>query len=385
MPDDATSSDPVRVASAEVADPRSAMTPRFNFFFRWFAKRYFRHFDLDDPTVQRLRELESRGSVFYVMRYASRLDYFLFNTLFARESVRLSAFANGLSFYYYQPLLAAIRVWFQRRRMSRKARREFDVEHARQKVREVALAGESAFLFLRTARRSRRIRGRRAAVEQGRRELDLLGEIVDSVWTENRPVHLVPLALFWRKGPRAERRFLNLAYGAPTRPSDFAKVSSFLVTYRGPLDQGGGSDRSGCVRRRSSPGGKARHRTQGAAFDPALPLPGGAERRGADPALPPQGPGDGAGRSPGAGGHRGALASAQVEPRGGARRSREDLPRDLGQHELHLPGDAERRRSPSSSRGCSSPSRPPDWRRWRTTRSGIRWCWCRVTAPTSTS
>ena len=245
MPDDATSSDPVRVASAEVADPCSAMTPRFNLFFRWFAKRYFRHFDLDDPTVQRLRELESRGSVFYVMRYASRLDYFLFNTLFAREGLRLSAFANGLSFYYYQPLLAALRVWIQRRRMSRKARREFDLERARRKVREVALAGESAFLFLRTARRSSLFRGRKAAVEQGRRELDLLGEIVDSVWSENQPVHLVPLVLFWRKGPRAERRFLNLAYGAPTRPSDFAKVSSFLVTYRGlstkvgdPIDLG---------------------------------------------------------------------------------------------------------------------------------------------------
>jgi glycerol-3-phosphate O-acyltransferase len=233
MPDDAASSDPVRVASAEVADPRSAMTPRFNFFFRWFAKRYFRHFDLDDPTVQRLRELESRGSVFYVMRYASRLDYFLFNTLFAREGLRLSAFANGLSFYYYQPLIAAVRVWFQRRRMSRKARREFDRERARRKVREVARAGESAFLFFRTARLSSRLRSRRAAVEEGRRELDLLGEIVDSVWSGNEPVQLVPLALFWRKGPRAERRFLNLAYGGPTRPSDFAKVSSFLVTYRG--------------------------------------------------------------------------------------------------------------------------------------------------------
>jgi glycerol-3-phosphate O-acyltransferase len=233
MPDQATSPDSVRVAGAEVADLRSAMTPRFNLFFRWFARRYFRHFDLDDATVERLRELESRGSVFYVMRYASRLDYFLFNTLFARESIRLSAFANGLSFYYYQPLLAAIRVWIQRRRMSRKARREFDLEHARRKVREVVMSGESAFLFLRTARRARRPRGRRAAVEQGRRELDLLREIVDSVWTGSQPVHLVPLALFWRKGPRAERRFLNLAYGAPTRPTDFAKVSSFLVTYRG--------------------------------------------------------------------------------------------------------------------------------------------------------
>ncbi len=246
MPGDATSSDPVRVASARVADPRSAMTPRFNLFFRWFAKRYFRHFDLDDRTAQRIRELEARGSVFYVMRYASRLDYFLFNTLFTRESLRLSAFANGLSVYYYQPLLAAIRVWIRRWRMSRKARREFDLERARRKVREVALAGESAFHFLRTARRRGRFHGRKAAVEQGRRELDLLGEIVESVWTEDKPVHLVPLVLFWRKGPRAESRFLNLAYGAPTRPSDFAKVTSFLVTYRGlsikvgdPIDLGG--------------------------------------------------------------------------------------------------------------------------------------------------
>jgi glycerol-3-phosphate O-acyltransferase len=233
MPDDSTSTVPIRLANPEVADSRSAMTPRFNLFFRWFARRYFRHFDLDDQTVKRLRDLESRGSVFYVMRYASRLDYFLFNTLFAREGLRLSGFANGLSFYYYQPLLAALRVWGRRRRLSRKARSERDLERAKRKVRDIALAGESAFLFLRTARLARRLRGREAAIEQGRRELDLIGEIVDSVWTEHKPVYLVPLALFWRKGPRAERRFLNLSYGTPTRPSDFAKVSSFLVTYRG--------------------------------------------------------------------------------------------------------------------------------------------------------
>src|SRR5688572_33427077 len=64
------------------ADPLSAMTPRFNLFFRWFARRFFRDFDLEDETVARLRELEQRGAVVYVMRYSSRLDYFLFNTLF---------------------------------------------------------------------------------------------------------------------------------------------------------------------------------------------------------------------------------------------------------------------------------------------------------------
>jgi len=44
---------PHRVATriSSLADPFSAMTPRFNLFFRWFEKRFFGHFDLDDDTV----------------------------------------------------------------------------------------------------------------------------------------------------------------------------------------------------------------------------------------------------------------------------------------------------------------------------------------------
>jgi glycerol-3-phosphate O-acyltransferase len=67
----------------------------------------------------------------------------------------------------------------------------------------------------------------------GKSERDLLSEVVRSAQTSEGDVHVVPLALFWRKGPRARRRFLNLSYGAPTRPSDLAKVTSFLTTYRG--------------------------------------------------------------------------------------------------------------------------------------------------------
>lgn len=211
------------------ADPLSAMAPRFNFFFRWFAQRFFRHFDLDDETVALLRELEQKGSVVYVMRYASRLDYFLFNALFVRERLRLSGAANGLHFYYYGPLLDAARTfgaWLGGRLPSGRA-------SERAHARELARAGRSQFLFLRTARLGLFLGGRKAAVEAGRQELDCLDEVVRAAWSGARPIHLVPLALFWRKGPRAERRFLNLAYGAQTRPSDVAKVVSFLTTYRG--------------------------------------------------------------------------------------------------------------------------------------------------------
>ena len=222
----------VRLPDPAVADATSAMVPRYNVFFRWFARRFFPHFDLEDATVARLRELEARGCVVYVMRYASRLDYFLFNTLFVREGLRLSAFANGLSFYYYAPLLHGIGSWLRRRRLLGAARREADHQRALAKASEVVKAGQSMFLFLRTARLRDVLRGREAAVEEGRREAELLGEVVHRARADGKPVALVPLALFWRKGPRGQGRFLNLNYGGPTRPTDLAKVTSFLITYR---------------------------------------------------------------------------------------------------------------------------------------------------------
>ncbi len=213
-------------------DPLSAMTPRFNFFFRWFANYFFRDIQLDDATVQRLRDLESQGSVIYVMRYASRLDYFLFNTLFVRHGLRLSNFANGFHFDYYQPLWTVLRQrlgsWRWLRRGAGRALRP----EQRETVRALVADGESLFLFLRTERLRSWLRGRRHVAQAERSDRDLLREAVGEVWPGGRPLHLVPLALFWRKGPRNERRFLNLAYGAPTRPSDLAKVTSFLLNYR---------------------------------------------------------------------------------------------------------------------------------------------------------
>ncbi len=230
--------DPVPIAAAPLPvgaeaafDPTSAMTPRFNLFFRWFARRYFRHLELDPAVVARLRALEARGSVVYVMRYASRLDYFLFNALFARQGLRLSAAANGISFWYYRPLAAGLRAWWGARR-ARRAGSGADSEVLdRHHARALVESGRSLFLFLRTERLRSFLLGRAAAVEQVRRQRDLLSEVVEAA-EDGRPVYLVPIALFWRKGPRTARRVLNLAYGAPTRPTDLAKVSGFLIAYR---------------------------------------------------------------------------------------------------------------------------------------------------------
>jgi len=211
------------------ADPESAMTPRFNFFFRWFARRFFRHFDIDDDAVTRLRALERRGAVVYVMRYSSRLDYLLFNTLFLREGLRLSSFANGIRFSIYRPIFQGIRQALFRKR----ARSQAVVhEEQRQCVRRLANDGASFFIFLRTQRLRTFWRGL-WRMRHRQDELDLLHEVVRETWNGDREVFVVPLSIFWRKGPRrSPTRFLNLDYGSLSRPSDLAKVGSFLLTYR---------------------------------------------------------------------------------------------------------------------------------------------------------
>jgi glycerol-3-phosphate O-acyltransferase len=217
---------PERIASRA---QRSAMTEHFNFIFRFLANRFFKHFSLDEKVVERLKTLERRGSVVYVMRYSSRLDYFLFNTLFLRHGLQLSGFANAIHFYYYRPLYQLLRIML---RLKRARPREVEHSEDREIVREHVLAGDSLFVFLRTQRLRTFLRRRKSGKRSD--ELDLLGEVVRTVveLDPTKEVFVVPLAIFWRKGPRTQNRFLNVDYGSLTRPSDFAKVARFLSTYR---------------------------------------------------------------------------------------------------------------------------------------------------------
>jgi len=218
-------------ASQPLHDPYTCMTPRFGFLAHAFARRFFGDFAFDRGDLEQLKKLEERGAVVYVMRYGSRLDYFLFNWLFLAAGVRLSGFANGISYTLYRPVhkalgLGARRLWLRLRR-GRAGVRERNLQLTRQMLQE----GGSLFLFLRTSRLRARILRRKRAVAEAQKELDSLKEAVGVAFDAPVAVSLVPLALFWRKGTRTRRRFLNVFYGAPERPSSTSKVLSFLWNY----------------------------------------------------------------------------------------------------------------------------------------------------------
>ena len=151
------------------------MTPRFGWLANLFARRFFAGFRFPSADAERLRELGERGSVVYVMRYSSRLDYFLFNWLFIAAGLELSAFANGIRFFYYRPLSEAVPLLFQgireRMRLGRRGRRNTELVALRRLVRD----GGKAFLFLRSDKMGSRLdpkpeRDRIAEIARAERE-----------------------------------------------------------------------------------------------------------------------------------------------------------------------------------------------------------------------
>ena len=197
-------------------------------------------------------------------------------------------------------------------------------------------------MFLRTERLRSWLRGRRHVVTAERSDLDVLAEAVGAAWDGATPVAVVPIALFWRPGPRSERRFLNLAYGASDAAERHREGRLVPRQLSQPRGEGRGSDRPHGLRAAAARRGPGRRGPQGAPLDPRLPLPRGEGGRGTDAAAAPPDPGVDPRDAAGARRDRGARARARPLAGGGPRRSREDVPRDRGEHEFDPARDPER-------------------------------------------
>jgi len=87
----------------------SAMTEVFGWLPRYVADRLTSHVHLDERAVAQVRALGEGGTIVYVLRNRSLLDYLLINWLFVREGLPLARFANGVSTGWFLPLIAALR------------------------------------------------------------------------------------------------------------------------------------------------------------------------------------------------------------------------------------------------------------------------------------
>ena len=128
---------------------RSTMLERFGLVVRLLVRMAFPSVRVRPEVAQRVRQLAAQGTVVYVLRYRSFVDYLLVNVVLLREGLPLARFAPGLSTVSWRPLGEAVQWAFGRVRRWLGSDPEV--------CGRLVASGESVLLFL----RSHAVAGRR--------------------------------------------------------------------------------------------------------------------------------------------------------------------------------------------------------------------------------
>jgi glycerol-3-phosphate O-acyltransferase len=204
--------------TAPVPEQASAMLVRFGMLARLLIRLLFRHVTVRPEAVEHLRQLAREGTLIYVMRYRSTLDYLMVNAVLLREGLPLARFAPSVSSVRFRPIGEMLRWLFRRRRQVRTS------SHAA--CTALVAAGASVLLFM----RSQAVAGRRRrALAAARLGPQYLRDVVRATHGGSRPVFLVPLAVFRGKGfRRKESRLATLLYSVQEAPGEAKRLFTYL-------------------------------------------------------------------------------------------------------------------------------------------------------------
>jgi len=215
------------VAEDEISpEHSSAMRGVFNSIADFVADRVFGGVVIHESSVRKIRDLAKRGTVVYVLRHRSLIDYFLVNYVLRREGLPLPVFANGVTTTVFAPfavILRRLRAALGRVLNLRREQLEgLGHDYCAAAVKE----NKPVLIFM---------RGRRARVSfsWGRRGptgsrvgTDYLREVVHGLGSTERFV--VPLALF--RGHSFRKRETGLSaviYSVEDAPSDTRKLFAY--------------------------------------------------------------------------------------------------------------------------------------------------------------
>jgi glycerol-3-phosphate O-acyltransferase len=209
---------PPEALPPSIPEQRSAMLDRFGFVAGFLARILFRAVRVRPEAVEHIRQLARQGTVIYVMRYRSTLDYLLVNTVLLREGLPLARFAPGVTTTWFRPVADWLRGFLRNRHVPRLT------SHGA--CSGLVTRGEPVLLFL----RSRAVAGRRRrALAAARLGPQFLRDVTRAAQASGRPVFLVPVAIFRGKGfRRKESRLSALLYSVQEAPGEAKRFFTYL-------------------------------------------------------------------------------------------------------------------------------------------------------------
>lgn len=198
----------------------------------WIYQRFFKHIEVDQAWAGRVREADARGTVVYVLRNLSFVDFLALDYLTKNLRLPQVRFANDLGLWVFEPLG---RGWLSALRPRRESD---DVRRLRQAIDD----GCSAALFLKRPPTLldpppiARQRGGavRALPSRGKTEGDaFLRGVLEAQRARTMPILLVPQVFVWTRSPDAQKHnTVDALFGPREWPGNIRTVVQFLANWR---------------------------------------------------------------------------------------------------------------------------------------------------------
>lgn len=198
----------------------------------WVYQRFFEHIEVDQAWAGRVREADARGTVVYVLRNLSFVDFLALDYLTKSLSLPQVRFANDLGLWVLEPMG---RGWLSALR----PRREADEVR---RLRQAIDGGHSAALFLKRppalldpAPIARQRGGvARALPTRGKTEGDaFLRGVLEAQRARTTPILLVPQVFVWTRSPDEQKHnAIDALFGPREWPGKIRTVVQFLANWR---------------------------------------------------------------------------------------------------------------------------------------------------------
>ena len=201
--------------------PRALVSYEPNPLLGWAYHRFFEHIEVDETWTGSVRRAEARGTVVYVLRNLSPVDFFALDYLTKRHKLPQVHFANDLGLWVLEPMG---RGWLHA--LARDESTDAD------DLKLAVSSGASAALFL------KRPPTLLEPGTRGRIEGDLFLRTILEVQRQNtakgaRPILLVPQVFVWSKhGDAAKHNAFDAVLGPREWPGKIRAVGQFLANYR---------------------------------------------------------------------------------------------------------------------------------------------------------
>ncbi len=186
----------------------------------WLYHRFFEHIVVDEAWAEAVRDADRRGTVVYVLRNLSFVDFFALDYLTKRLKLPQVRFANDLGLWVLEPMG---RGWLHA------VATRTDASDAEDLRRAVA-TGRSAALFLKRPSHLLEPSPRRKGKIEGDAFIRALFEVQR---TTDKPILLVPQVFVWSKRPDdTQHSVFDFVLGPREWPGKVRTVAQFLMNYR---------------------------------------------------------------------------------------------------------------------------------------------------------